>query len=108
MYSCVYNDYTLFKIIHIFRQIQNPNDHILQADIKNLILLRKTWLMQFHPDKCQLLKISNKKTPSIHRHIYHTQQSSTYNHLQVNAKYLGVTINNKLSWNTHIDIVSLY
>ena len=86
----------------LFRKIKSPNDHnILQADINNLILWENTWSMQFHPDKCQLLNISNKKTPSIHTYTIHNS------HIQPtpNAKYLGITINNKLSWNTHIDTV---
>ena len=51
--------------------------------------------MEFHPGKCQLLRITNKTTTSI---------KSTYNIHGVNleetdtAKYLGVTIDSRLKW----------
>ena len=85
----------------LFRKIKSQNDHnILQTDINNLVIWEQTWSMEFHPDKCQLLNISNKKSPSLHTYTIHNS------HIQPisNAKYLGITINNKLSWNTHIDI----
>jgi hypothetical protein len=55
--------------------------------------------MEFHPSKCQLLRITNKRKPfardhDIHGHILEEVES---------AKYLGVTIQKNLSWNIHID-----
>ena len=58
--------------------------------------------MLFNPDKCEVLRITNKKKPI----------QSTYNIHGVNlkrvetAKYLGLNINCHLSWNTHIDRVT--
>ena len=57
--------------------------------------------MEFHPQKCQILHITNKRQPirqpyKIHGHILEEVES---------AKYLGVNIHNKLSWNTHINQV---
>ena len=58
--------------------------------------------MQFHPQKCQLLQVTTKRNPSnFHYKIHGYDIEST-----ANAKYLGVTINNKLSWNNHISNIS--
>ena len=48
------------------------------------------WLMAFHPDKCTVLTITQKKTPFKHDYILH-------NHILepvTSAKYLGVSQSN--------------
>ena len=71
----------------------------LQKDLDNLASWEKKWQMQFHPEKCSVLRLTRKKTTQIydyqlHGHILKSETSS---------KYLGVTIDNKLCWNNHID-----
>ena len=53
--------------------------------------------MQFHPQKCQVLKITNKrnKINSTYK-IHNTPLTETDS-----AKYLGITIDNKLTWKDH-------
>ena len=86
----------------VYRKITSKEDHfILQRDLENLVKWESEWSMEFHPDKCQLLRISLKRNTSQYNYeIHNTQIQET-----TNAKYLGITINNKLSWNTHIDTV---
>ena len=55
--------------------------------------------MKFHPDKCQLLRVSTKRKPSSYNYNIHDTQIQQTD----NANYLGVNINSKLSWNNHID-----
>ena len=55
--------------------------------------------MEFHPDKCQLLRVSKKKSPSEYTYSIHSSDISETTY----AKYLGVTISNNLSWNRHIN-----
>ena len=55
--------------------------------------------MKFHPDKCQLLKVTNKRKPSSYNYNIHNVEIQETD----NANYLGVNVNNKLSWNKHID-----
>ena len=86
----------------LYRRINRPEDAILlQEDLEALQEWEKDWLMEFHPQKCQILHITNKRQPirqpyKIHGHILEEVES---------AKYLGVNIHNKLSWNTHINQV---
>ena len=50
--------------------------------------------MEFHPEKCQVVKISNKLKLINSDYQLHNQILKETN----NAKYLGVTIDNKLLW----------
>ena len=58
--------------------------------------------MSFHPSKCQVLRVTNKKKElessySIRGHPLEVVNS---------AKYLGVTISNNMTWKTHINNVT--
>ena len=57
--------------------------------------------MSFHPEKCQLLRVSKKKKTINTNYFIHGKQLTQTK----NAKYLGVIINEKLSWNSHVDEV---
>ena len=71
----------------------------LQKDLDNLASWEKKWQMQFHPQKCSVLQITRKKTKQIHDYQLHGHSLKSEN----SSKYLGVTIDNKLCWNDHID-----
>ena len=55
--------------------------------------------MQSHPQKCSVLRLTRKKSPLIHQYQLHGHILQT----ETDSKYLGVTVNNKLNWNNHID-----
>ena len=57
------------------------------------------WLMEFHPGKCSVIRITRKKT--IHRYpcTLHGQILAK----ERNTKYLRVTIADNMMWNTHIE-----
>ena len=83
----------------LYRKISSPMDHnILQNDLNNLQVWEKEWSMEFHPQKCQLLRVTRKRQPSLFDYSIHNQNIMSTE----NAKYLGVNINDKLSWNNHI------
>jgi hypothetical protein len=57
----------------------------LQDDMDSLLQWEQDWQMEFHPSKCQLLRITNKRKPfardyDIHGHKLEEVES---------AKYLG-------------------
>ena len=54
--------------------------------------------MQFHPDTCQVLRITNKRNPIIFNYTLHDHMLATV----TQAKYLGVTITNDLNWKQHV------
>jgi hypothetical protein len=70
----------------------------LQHDLDKLAAWEDKWQMKFHPDKCSILRITRSKTPLMYNYQLHGHVLKS----ETNSKYLGVTIDNKLCWNTHI------
>ena len=87
----------------LYRVIKGHQDaEQLQADLNQFQEWEKDWQMLFNPDKCEHIGITNKRniiqtSYNIHDH---TLKETTQ------AKYLGVTIDNKLSWNSHVNQVT--
>ena len=74
----------------------------LQQDLNAMQEWERKWLMEFHPAKCQLLRITKRRKPlkfsySIHDHPLEAVSS---------AKYLGVELTDSLSWNRHVETTS--
>ena len=75
---------------------------ILQSDLDILYLWSKNWDIEFNTDKCKILTVTNKK--NIIKHQYKMEKSKLRNVKQ--EKYLGVIINNRLSWLPHAKMIS--
>ena len=71
----------------LYRRISSTDDaRKLQQDLENLQTWEKDWQMEFHPKKCQVLNITNKKKPvkftyTIHGHVLDTVKSASVTHL---------------------------
>ena len=72
----------------------------LQRDLDRLERWEDLWQMEFHPKKCQVLRVTKKRKVNVVEASY-TLRGHT---LQVvdHAKYLGVTISGDLKWNRHL------
>ena len=87
----------------LYRVISSQEDAAsLQEYLDRLLEWESDWQMAFNPDKCEQIRITNKKK---------IVQSSYQIHGQVlkeptKAKYFGVTIDKTLSWKSHIDKVT--
>jgi hypothetical protein len=85
---------------YLYRIINSQQDTIqLQKDLDELIKWENEWSMEFHPDKCKLLRVTNKMNPIHSDYHMHSQKLSTVD----TAKYLGVVLHKKLSWKPHVD-----
>ena len=70
----------------------------LQRDINQLEIWENHWSMNFNPDKCELLRITRKRTVIEQQYTLHGKVIKEVN----TAKYLGVHISGDLKWNHHI------
>ena len=87
----------------LYRTIKAEEDaSLLQQDLNHLQQWETDWQMAFHPQRCQVFYVTNKKniiknSYTIHEHILDEVDS---------AKYLGVHIHKNLSWNHHINSIT--
>ena len=73
---------------------------ILQNDVTNLELWVRKWLMTFNTEKCKAIQLSLIPTILNSYTLYGKHLKGV-----TEAKYLGVTIDCKLSFTKHIDTV---
>ena len=84
----------------LFRHIESEADACpLQQVLDRLQQRERDWLVEFHPKECQVLHITCKRK---HILVSYTIHGHTLEEVS-SAKYLGVTLQKNLSWNTHID-----
>ena len=83
----------------LYRSINSIQDSIaLQQDLNTLQDWTNKWLMVFNPTKCELIRITNKRNRQLSD--YYIQNTLIKANSQV--KYLGVTIDEHLTFNDHI------
>jgi len=87
----------------LYRKIYSRADSVqLQQDLDQLAAWECTWPMSCNPSKCQLLRITKRRSPiqydyTLHGHVL--EQVST-------AKYLGLNLHEQLFWNFHTDVTA--
>ena len=86
----------------LFRTINNPDDcDILQKDMNSLLSWADQWQINFHPEKCIVMSITNKRSP-LH---YDYSMSGHCLKRTESVRYLGVQLNASLKWNHHIELI---
>ena len=88
-----------------WRHIKTPEDNVqLQKDIDKMIIWSNTWLLKFHPKKCVMMHIG-KAQPVDQSNDEVFTYSMEGHPLQYSEceKDLGVFIDNKLSFDKHIN-----
>ena len=74
----------------------------LQSGLNTLQDWALTWQMHFNSSKCEFLRVTNRKKIIEFQYCI---QGDIIREVQ-NARYLGITINNKLSWSNHVHNVT--
>lgn len=87
----------------LYKKISSANDaKDLQEDLDALQLWEHKWLMKFHPSKCQVVNVTNKRNPISTAYIIHGETLESV----PSAKYLGLSVDAKLSFNNHIATIT--
>ena len=86
----------------LYQRIRSFHDsNKLQADLDQLQKWESIWLIEFNSFKCQVISITNNVNPIIGKYEIHDHILE-----QVNcAKYLGIYIDSKLAFETHVDAI---
>ena len=87
------DDCILYRRIDSFTGVR-----ALQNDLKLLELWEKKWKMSFNIDKCMVVSVTLKQTPIPANYTLHGKQLTAVEC----AKYLGASIDSKLSFNQHV------
>ena len=88
----------------LYRPIKSQDDvKRLRDDLIELQAWEDRWLMSFNPDKCEVLRITNKRKHAI---IANYSIRGSVLRTVNSAKYLGVTIAGNLSWKSHINNIT--
>ena len=84
----------------IYRPINNKNDQqILQSDLTNLTKWEPKRKMAFNDSKCNVMHLTRSKNPIKEPYYIHGKQLEVVQ----DTKYLGITVNDDLIWNLHIN-----
>jgi len=87
----------------IYLTVSNEQDAgLLQQDLNTLSQWPDTWMMEFHPQKCEVISITRKMKPMKYTYSLYGQELK---HVD-SVKYLGVTITKDLRWDHHINSIT--
>ena len=86
----------------VYMTVSSPADAaLLQKDLQRLEEWEDKWQLSFNSDKCNVLRVTRSTKQIDTEYTLHGQILKQLD----SAKYLGVTIEQKLSWNVHISNV---
>ncbi|MCG8048052.1 MAG: hypothetical protein JAY75_12610 [Candidatus Thiodiazotropha taylori] len=83
----------------VYLAVSNLKDAtVLQKDLDRLGTWSRKWDMEFNPSKCTVIHVTRSNDPVPSQYTLYGQVLESV----TSSKYLGVTINDHLTWNDHI------
>ena len=61
----------LFADVSLVYRIIHTKEDLLQKDLDKIQKWERDWLMQFNPDKCEVIRITNKRNPLTNKYYIH-------------------------------------
>lgn len=87
----------------VYRELNSSYDcEILQQDLHNLENWERTWGMEFHPAKCNVMRVTNSRQPVVKPYTLKGHQLA----VDASSKYLGIDLTSNLDWKTHVDRIT--
>ena len=87
----------------VYREIKSSKDQLtLQEDLDTLAAWEQKRGMDFHPQKCNVLRVPLGKSPM----TFSYRLKDTVLAEEATSKYLGMDLQNNLSWNQHVSRVT--
>ncbi len=88
----------------LYKTIQYPTDsEYLQSDLSSLSLRCNDWNTHFNTAKCKVLNVSKKIIKVERSYEINSAALETVTHITD----LGITVTNDLSWNRHIEEITI-
>lgn len=88
----------------IYSNITSEADTVqLQNDLNSIVSWCDSWRMTLNLSKCKLVRFTNKKQPRISNYV----MAGATLPVETEYKYLGVIFSANLSWNAHINYLTL-
>ena len=87
----------------VYRMVYSGTDQVqLQQDFHRIMEWEESWDMLFHPARCVSLPITRSRSPLDYSYELHGHTLDFVS----NAKYLGITIQQDMDWDNHINNVA--
>lgn len=87
----------------LYKEIKSPEDsNSLQRDLDSLQEWSNTWLLKFHPNKCKIMTVSNKKSINRTYHLYDSTGKEVELEKSEGEKDIGVFVDDHLTFSRHI------
>ena len=87
----------------LYKEIKSPEDsNSLQRDLDSLQEWSNTWLLKFHPNKCKVMTVSNKKNINRAYHLYDSTGKEVDLEKSEGEKDIGVFVDDQLTFSRHI------
>ena len=105
--SVEYTAYLFADDTKLYRSIRDEEDrNMVQNDLNNLFDWSSKWLLKFHPDKCKVMRIRNKrKAVDTHSYTKKTfEGAETTLEIIDNEKDIVVNVDLHLTFENHISV----
>ena len=87
----------------IYLTVKSESDcQQLQDDLRSLEKWESNWCMEFNPSKCNIIRVTRRRTPFKFQYKLHVKMLETVD----TTKYLGINLSHDLCWDDHVNTIT--